>query len=223
MQDEGTVERKRKMDNKAMYKLSYGLFVLTAKDGDKDNGCIINTAIQAASEPNQLSICINKLNYTHDMVKKTGEFTVSILSQEAPFDLFKRFGFQSGRDVNKFDGFDSCKRGANGVYYVTEGTNAYISVKVSQEVDLGSHTMFIGEITDMEVLGDVPSVTYEYYLNNIKPKPEDTGVAKDGQQEGQVVWRCKICGYEYVGEELPADFICPICKHPASDFEKIIK
>lgn len=211
------------MDNKAMYKLSYGLFVLTAKDGDKDNGCIINTAIQAASEPNQLSICINKLNYTHDMVKKTGEFTVSILSQEAPFDLFKRFGFQSGRDVNKFDGFDSCKRGANGVYYVTEGTNAYISVKVSQEVDLGSHTMFIGEITDMEVLGDVPSVTYEYYLNNIKPKPEDTGVAKDGQQEGQVVWRCKICGYEYVGEELPADFICPICKHPASDFEKIIK
>ena len=223
MQDEGTVERKRKMDNKAMYKLSYGLFVLTAKDGDKDNGCIINTAIQAASEPNQLSICINKLNYTHDMVKKTGEFTVSILSQDAPFDLFKRFGFQSGRDVNKFDGFDSCKRGANGVYYVTEGTNAYISVKVSQEVDLGSHTMFIGEITDMEVLGDVPSVTYEYYLNNIKPKPEDTGVAKDGQQEGQVVWRCKICGYEYVGEELPADFICPICKHPASDFEKIIK
>lgn len=211
------------MDNKAMYKLSYGLFVLTAKDGDKDNGCIINTAIQAASEPNQLSICINKLNYTHDMVKKTGEFTVSILSQEAPFDLFKRFGFQSGRDVNKFDGFDSCKRGANGIYYVTEGTNAYISVKVSQEVDLGSHTMFIGEITDMEVLGDVPSVTYEYYLNNIKPKPEDTGVAKDGQQEGQVVWRCKICGYEYVGEELPADFICPICKHPASDFEKIIK
>lgn len=211
------------MDNKAMYKLSYGLFVLTAKDGDKDNGCIINTAIQAASEPNQLSICINKLNYTHYMVKKTGEFTVSILSQDAPFDLFKRFGFQSGRDVNKFDGFDSCKRGANGVYYVTEGTNAYISVKVSQEVDLGSHTMFIGEITDMEVLGDVPSVTYEYYLNNIKPKPEDTGVAKDGQQEGQVVWRCKICGYEYVGEELPADFICPICKHPASDFEKIIK
>lgn len=211
------------MDNKAMYKLSYGLFVLTAKDGDKDNGCIINTAIQAASEPNQLSICINKLNYTHDMVKKTGEFTVSIFSQDAPFDLFKRFGFQSGRDVNKFDGFDSCKRGANGVYYVTEGTNAYISVKVSQEVDLGSHTMFIGEITDMEVLGDVPSVTYEYYLNNIKPKPEDTGVAKDGQQEGQVVWRCKICGYEYVGEELPADFICPICKHPASDFEKIIK
>jgi len=223
VQDEGTVERKRKMDNKAMYKLSYGLFVLTAKDGDKDNGCIINTAIQVASEPNQLSICINKLNYTHDMVKKTGEFTVSILSQDAPFDLFKRFGFQSGRDVNKFDGFDSCKRGANGVYYVTEGTNAYISVKVSQEVDLGSHTMFIGEITDMEVLGDVPSVTYEYYLNNIKPKPEDTGVAKDGQQEGQVVWRCKICGYEYVGEELPADFICPICKHPASDFEKIIK
>ena len=165
------------MDRKAMYKLSYGLFVLTAKEDEKDNGCIINTAIQAASEPNQLSICVNKANYTHDMIKRTGKFTVS------------------------------------------EGTNAYISVTVNKTEDLGSHTMFIGEITDMETLSNVPSVTYEYYQNNIKPKPREVGKTDDGQ----TIWRCRICGYEYVGEELPDDFICPICKHPASDFEKVVK
>ena len=207
------------MDIKAMYKLSYGLFVLTARKADKDNGCIINTAIQAASSPNQLSICVSKANYTHDIIKKTGEFTVSVLSQNAGFDLFKNFGFQSGRELNKFENFSKCKRGANGIYYITEGTNAYISVKVTKTSDLGSHTMFIGEISDMEVLSEVPSVTYDYYLNNIKPKPQAVGTTPDGQ----TVWRCIICGYEYVGEELPEDFICPICKHPASDFEKIIK
>lgn len=207
------------MDKKAMYKLSYGLFVLTAKEAEKDNGCIINTAIQAASEPNQLSICVNKLNYTHDMVLRTGEFTVSVLSQNAKFDLFRQFGFQSGRDVNKFENFDACARGANGIYYITEGTNAYISVKVKKTEDLGSHTMFIGEITDMEVLSDAPSVTYAYYLENIKPKPQTVGKT----ESGQTVWRCTICGYEYVGEELPEDFVCPLCKHPASDFEKVVK
>lgn len=207
------------MDNKAMYKLSYGLFVLTARDGEKDNGCIINTAIQAASTPNQLSICLNKANYTHEMIVKTGEFTVSVLSQNADFELFKHFGFRSGREVDKFENFTNCKRGANGIYYITEGTNAYISVKVNKSEDLGSHTMFVGEITDMKVLSSVPSVTYEYYLNNIKPKPQAVGTTKDGQ----TVWRCTICGYEYVGEELPQDFICPLCKHPASDFEKVIK
>ena len=207
------------MDKKAMYKLSYGLFVLTAKEADKDNGCIINTAIQAASEPNQLSICVNKQNYTHDMVKRTGEFTVSVLSQNADFELFKHFGFQSGRDVNKFENFTQCSRGTNGIYYITEGTNAYLSVKVKKTEDLGSHTMFIGEITDMEVLSEAPSVTYDYYLNNIKPKPQAVGTAEGGQ----TIWRCTICGYEYVGEELPEDFICPRCKHPASDFEKIVK
>ena len=207
------------MDIKAMHKISYGLFVLTAREADKDNGCIINTAIQAASSPNQLSICVSKANYTHDIIKKTGEFTVSVLSQNAGFDLFKHFGFQSGRELNKFENFSNCKRGANGIYYITEGTNAYISVKVTQTNDLGSHTMFIGEISDMEVLSEVPSVTYDYYLNNIKPKPQAVGTTPDGQ----TVWRCIICGYEYVGEELPEDFICPLCKHPASDFEKIIK
>ena len=207
------------MDKKAMYKLSYGLFVLTARDGEKDNGCIINTAIQAASEPNQLSICVNKANYTHDMIERTGKFTVSVLSEQADFELFKRFGFQSGRDVDKFTNFTGCARGVDGLYYITEGTNAYISVTVDKTVDLGLHTMFIGEITDMAVLSDTPSTTYEYYQNHIKPKPQAVGKTA----EGQTVWRCRICGYEYVGEEIPDDFICPICKHPASDFEKIVK
>ena len=206
------------MDKEAMYKLSYGLFVLTAKDEEKDNGCIINTAIQASSMPNQLSICVNKANLTHDMIVKTGKFTVSVISQDAGFDLFKHFGFQSGKDVDKLKNFEKCKRGENSIYYITEGTNAYISVNVSKTEDLGSHTMFIGEITDMEVLSETPSVTYDYYLKNIKPQPENVGTTTDGK----TIWRCTICGYEYVGEELPEDFVCPLCKHPASDFEKII-
>ena len=207
------------MDKKAIYKLSYGLFVLTAKEGEKDNGCIINTAIQAASTPNQLSICVNKANYTHDMIQRTGEFTVSVLAQDAEYELFRHFGFQSGREVDKFEKYTRCLRGKNGICYITEGTNAYISVKVNKTEDLGSHTMFIGEITDMEVLSEVPSVTYEYYLNHIKPKPQAVGTT----ESGQTIWRCTICGYEYVGEELPEDFICPLCKHPASDFEKVVK
>lgn len=206
------------MDKKAMYKLSYGLFVLTAKNGEKDNGCIINTAIQAASTPNQISICVNKANYTHDMILSTREFTISVISQKADFELFKHFGFQSGKDVDKFKNYSFCKRGSNGIMYITEGTNAFISVKVAKTEDLGSHTMFVGEITDMEVLAETPSATYEYYMNNIKPKPEAVGKTADGQ----TIWRCKICGYEYVGEELPEDFICPTCKHPAADFEKVV-
>lgn len=206
------------MNTKAMYKLTYGLFVLTAKQGNKDNGCIINTAIQAASEPNQLSIAVNKANLTHDMIKETGEFNVSIISEKSSFDLFKRFGFASGRDVDKFDGLKGKERGSNGIYYVTEGTNAYISVKVQKTEDLGSHTMFVGTITDMEVLTDDNSVTYGYYQEHIKPKPE--AAKTDG---GQTVWRCRICGYEYVGDTLPDDYICPLCKHPASDFEKVVR
>ena len=205
------------MDKKAMYKLSYGLFILTARKGEKDNGCVINTAIQAASTPNQISICVNKANFTHDMIMRTGAFTISVISQKASFDLFKHFGFQSGKNVNKFADFKDCKRGENGIFYITQGTNAFISIKVEKTEDLGSHTMFVGEITDMEVLSDDTSATYEYYMNNIKPKPEAAGKTADGK----TIWRCKICGYEYVGEELPDDFICPTCKHPAADFEKV--
>ena len=207
------------MNNKAMYNLSYGLFVLTAKDGEKRNGCITNTAIQVASEPNQISFAVNKANYTHDMAMKTKVCNISVLSEAAEFELFKHFGFQSGRNVDKFADFTDCKTAENGVPYITKGTNAYFSIEITQTVDLGSHTLFIGVPTAMEVLSDVPSATYSFYQSNIKPKPE----AVRQTPEGQTVWRCKICGYEYVGEDLPEDFICPICKHPASDFEKVTK
>lgn len=205
------------MDNKAIRKLSYGLFVLTAKDGDKDNGCIINTAIQAASEPNQISIAVDKKNYTHDIIKKTGKFTISVIDQRAKFDLFKHFGFQTGRNVDKFADFKDCKRGNNGILYVLQGTNAFISVDVKGTTDLGSHSVFVGTVSDMEVLSQSPSATYEYYFENIKPKPKAVGTTPSGK----TIWRCRICGYEYVGDELPDDYICPLCKHPASDFEKI--
>lgn len=203
------------MDNKAMYKLSYGLFVLAAWDGDKANGCIINTAVQAASEPNQMSICVNKANYTHDMIRETGRFNVSVISREADFDLFTRFGFQSGRDTDKFAGFEGFAKASSGIPYITEGTNAWFYVEVEKTVDLGSHTMFIGTIADMEVLSDAESATYGYYQSSIKPKP------KAPEEKDGTVWRCRICGYEHSGSELPADFICPTCKHPASDFEKV--
>ncbi len=207
------------MDKTAMYKLSYGLYVLTARDGSKDNGCIINTAVQAASMPNQISICVNKANYTHDMIMRTKEFTISILSQNAGLELYKHFGFQSGKDVDKFANFTDCRRGANSIYYITEGTNAYISVKVTKAENLGSHTMFVGEVTDMVVLSDEPSATYDYYMKMIKPKPPEP--TKE-EKQGRTIWRCRVCGYEYEGDELPEDFICPICKHPASDFEKVV-
>ncbi|MBO6260670.1 MAG: flavin reductase [Lachnospiraceae bacterium] len=210
------------MDKKAMFKLSYGLFVLTAVRDGRDNGCITNTAIQVTSEPNRIAVAVNKANFTHDMIVDTGKFNVSILSEEASFDVFKHFGFQSGKDVDKFAGYADCKRAANGLMYITKGTNAYISVDVEQKIDLGTHTMFIGTVTDMEVLSDVPSATYTYYQENIKPKPEETG--KDGKSSlppGVHKWRCKICGFEYIGETLPEDYICEICKHPASDFELV--
>lgn len=209
------------MDTKTMFKLSYGLFVCTAVQGAKINGCIINTAIQAASEPNTITVAINKANYTHDMVKATGVCNVSVISEEASFDLFKHFGFQSGRDVDKFADYPAgnYKIAENGVPYITAGTNAYFSLKVRETVDLGSHTLFICEPTAMEVLASTPSCTYTYYQDNIKPKPEAVGTTP----KGETIWRCRICGYEWVGEELPDDFICPICKHPKADFEKIVR
>lgn len=201
------------MDHKAMYKLGYGLYVLTACT-DKDNGCIINTAMQVTTTPNRISVTVNKNNKTHDMIMESGKFNISIISEKADFELFKHFGFQSGKDVNKFEGYKNAKRSENGIYYVTEGTNGYISGSVVNKVDLGTHTMFIADVTDAEVLEETNSVTYAYYQENIKPKPE----AKEEKKQG---YRCAICGYIYEGEELPEDFVCPICKHGASDFEKI--
>lgn len=204
------------MDKKTMYKLTYGLFVLTSASEGKDSGCIINTAGQVTSEPNRISITVNKSNFTHDLVKESGKFNISILSEAASFDTFKHFGFQSGRDVDKFADYAECKRSANGLYYITAGTNGYISAVIEQSVDLGSHTMFIAAVEDMEVLSDVPSATYAYYQSDIKPKPEKVAA-------GKTVWRCTVCGYVYEGEDIPADFICPLCKHPASDFEKVMQ
>lgn len=208
------------MDHKVMYNLSYGLFVLTTSFEGKDNGCIINTAGQVTSEPNRISITVNNANYTTELIKKSGKFNISILSEDASFEIFKHFGFQSGKEVDKFDGYSACKRSANGIYYTTEGVNSYISATVEQAIDLGSHTMFIAKVDAMEVLSKTPSATYAYYHANIKPKAEPK--TEQSASKGKVAWRCKVCGYIYVGEELPADFTCPLCKHPASDFEKII-
>lgn len=203
------------MDKKAMYHLTYGLFVLTARLGERDNGCIINTAGQVTSTPNRISITVNKDNLTHDMVKESGRFNISILSERANFDIFKHFGFQTGRETDKFDGYAACKRSENGLYYITEGTNTYISGTVEQAIDLGSHTMFIASVDDMEVLASEPSASYAYYQSSIKPKPEKK------EAGGKTVWRCTVCGYVYEGDVLPDDFVCPLCKHPASDFEKV--
>ena len=202
------------MNKKTMYHLTYGLFVLTSALDGRDSGCIINTAGQVTSEPNRISIAVNKANFTQELVQKSGRFNVSILSEQADFELFKRFGFQSGRTVDKFAGFTDCRRTDNGLYCVTAGTNGYISATVEQAIDLGSHTLFIASVDDMDVLSDVPSATYAYYQSHIKPKPAKAPA-------GKTVWRCTVCGYTYEGEELPADFVCPLCKHPASDFEKV--
>ena len=199
------------MDNAVMYKLTYGLFVLTAKEGEKDNGCIINTAMQVTGDPNRIIVVVNKQNYTHDMIMNTKKFNVSLLNTEADFDLFKQFGFQSGRDVDKMEGV-SFSRSENGLAYLNNMVNGYISGQVISTTDLGSHTMFLADVTDGKVLSDTESVTYAYYHKNIKPAPQPA------KKKG---WICKICGYVYEGEDLPDDFVCPICKHPASDFEPL--
>ena len=201
------------VEQNAMFSLSYGLFVLTARDGAKDNGCIINTVTQLTDTPKRISIAVNKANYTHDMIKKTGVFNVSVLSNDAPFAMFQHYGFQSGRDVDKFAGVQGMARATNGVYYLPYCTNAFISARVTQTIEFETHTLFIADVTEARQLSDVPSMTYAYYFANVKPKP-----SKLEEQHG---WVCKICGYVYEGEELPADFICPLCKHGAEDFEKV--
>lgn len=202
-----------KIEPSAMFKLSYGLFVLTARDG-KDNGCIINTVMQITDTPKRISIAVNKANLTHDMVLKTGCFNISVLSTEAPFTLFQRFGFQTGRNADKFTDFTAAARSENGLYYLTEYANSYISGRVIQTVDCGTHTLFIADVTEAKVLSSTPSVTYQYYFDHIKPKPQPAGETKKG-------FVCKICGYVYEGDTLPPDFVCPLCKHGAEDFEPL--
>jgi len=200
------------VDPSAMFKLSYGLYVLTAKDGTKDNGCIINTAVQITDSPLRISIAVNKANYTHDMIVKTGIFNLSVLDTSAPFGIFEQFGFHSGLDSDKFTDCTYKNRTVNGIRYVPEHVNCVISAKVSESYDYGTHTMFIADVAQSFILSGEPSVTYQYYFDNIKPKPQPPGDDKKG-------FVCKICGYVYDGDSLPEDFICPLCKHGAADFE----
>lgn len=200
------------MDKKAMYHLTYGLFILTAKEGDKDNGCIVNTVSQVTTEPNRIVVAVNKKNYTHDMIVRTGVFNVSILTEQSKFDTYKHWGFQSGADVDKTEAI-TYSRAENGVIYIAEETNAYLSAKVVSATDLGTHTLFLADVTDGSVLSEGASVTYSYYQNNIKSAPAATE-----KKKGYI---CTVCGYIYEGDVLPEDFVCPWCKHPASDFKKI--
>lgn len=199
------------IESNAMFKLSYGLFVLSAKRENKDNGCIINTVTQITDNPKQISIAVNKANFTHDMILDTGLFNVSVLSADAKFEIFKRFGFASGKDTDKFSGFGDTARSENGLLYLTKSVNALLSGKVIDTRDCDTHTEFFAKVTEAKVLSDIPSMTYQYYFDNVKPKPQK-------KIKGYV---CKICGYVYEGESLPPDFICPLCKHGAEDFEPI--
>lgn len=200
------------MDTNALFKIGYGLYILTANEEGKDNGCIINTVMQVTSDPCQIAIAVNKNNYTCGMVQRTKKFNLSILCEGAEFNVFKNFGYQSGKDIDKFQEFFDTKRSPNDILYVTQNTNAFMSAYVKQEIDLGSHILFIAQLVEAQVLSDKPTVTYEFYQKNIKPKPENSN--KKG-------WRCKICGFIYEEEFLPPDYICPVCKHGAIDFERI--
>lgn len=200
------------IENNAFFKLSYGLFVLSVKDGEKDNGCIINTTMQVTEKPYRIQIAVNNSNYTTEILKKTGKFNISVLDITTPFSIFERFGFKSGRDTDKLSGFSDIARSENGIFYLSKHANAVISANVVDTVEFETHTVFFAEVEEAKVLNDAESVTYQYYFDNIKPKPETK------KKKG---WVCKICGYVYEGENLPEDFVCPWCKHPASDFEPI--
>lgn len=200
------------MEIAALYNIGYGLYVLSAREGEKDNGCILNTVMQVTDTPNRIVITVNKRTYTHDMIMRTKEFNVSVLTTETPFQVFGDFGFQSGREVDKFSSYPDAVRSDNGILYLPKYINSYISGKVISTMDLGTHTLFFADVTDAKILSNVESVTYAYYHKNIKPAPKKT------EKQG---YRCNICGYIYEGETLPEDYVCPICNHGASDFTKI--
>ena len=201
------------MNTKALYNLTYGVYLLSAQENGKDNGCIINTTVQVTDTPKRVSVAVNKQNLTHDMIKNTGKYSVSVISESADMELFKKFGFASGKDTDKFAGAE-VNRTANGLAYVTEGTNAVITVDVTEVIDMGTHSIFIGDVTEAKKLNDEPSATYDYYQKHIKPAPAPALEDKHG-------WVCKVCGYVYEGEELPEDYVCPLCKHGPEAFEKI--
>ena len=203
------------IEKEAMYKLTYGLFVLTTTDGEKQNGCIVNTVSMLTDNPKRVTVFVNKANYTEELLRKTGIFNVSVLTEKTPFSIFKQFGFASGRDTDKFAG-TAYPTTENGLYYLPDYANAVLSGKVIDAYDYGTHTLFVAEITQAQTLSSDKSVSYEYYLSNIKPKPQ----AQTQEASTTEKWVCKICGYTHEGE-MPDDFICPWCKHPKDDFEKI--
>ena len=199
----------------AMHKFSYGLFLLSTRDGEKDNACIINTAIQITDNPKRVLIAVNQANFSNELIKKTGVFNLSVLTEGTPFSIFQAFGFRSGRDTDKFAGL-TMPRTENGLINFPGCANAVLSCKVLKADDCGTHTIFLAEVVAAQTLSKEPSATYAYYFSNIKPKPQPKAAA-----EKKIGWVCKICGYVYEGEELPADFICPVCKHGAEDFERL--
>ena len=200
-----------KNDLTALFNIGYGLYVVTSRDGQRDNGLIVNTVTQVTNTPNRVAVTINKQNYSHHVIQQTGVMNLNCLSIDAPFEIFQRFGFQSGRTVDKFQGME-LHRSDNGLVFLAQYVNSFLSLKVEQYVDLGTHGMFICSIEEARVLSKVETMTYTYYQKNVKPKP---------QTEGKKGWVCKICGYIYDGEELPEDFVCPLCKHGPADFERI--
>ena len=199
------------VDNTALFNIGYGLYVVTSNDGTKDNGFVCNTVCQVTNTPNRVAVTINKQNYSHDTIKATGKMNVNCLSTEAPFKVFEVFGFQSGRNVNKFEGCTPL-RTENGLVCLPKYVNAVISLEVEQYIDLDTHGTFISAVTEAQNLSKVETMTYTYYQSNVKPKPQPA------KKKG---WVCKICGYVYEGDPIPSDFICPLCKHPASDFEPL--
>lgn len=204
-------ETANKNDLSALFNIGYGLYVVTSNDGKKDNGLIVNTVTQVTNSPNRIAVCINKQNYSHHIIKQTGIMNVNCLSVEAPFEVFESFGFRSGRNTDKFENCEPL-RSDNGLAFLPKYINSFMSLKVEDYVDLDTHGMFICSVTESRVISDIETMTYTYYQNNVKPKP---------QTEGKKGYVCKICGYVYEGDELPDDFICPLCKHGAADFEKI--
>ncbi len=207
------VQNDSAIDVKALFRISYGLYVLTANENGKDNGCIINTAQLLTDEPRRITVAVNKKNLTHDMIMSTGKFNISVLTDKAPFSTYQEFGFVSGREKNKFgDTAIEFARSENGIVYIADKVNAYISGKVIASQDYGTHTLFTAEVTEARIIGDGDSVTYDAYQKHIKPKPAPT------KKKGFI---CTVCGYIYEGDELPPDFECPLCGHGASDFEPL--
>ena len=204
------------LDPTALFTLSYGLYALTAREGGRDLGCIVNTVTQLTENPTRIAVSVNKQNFTNEVIQRTGVFNVSVLTEAAPMDLFRHFGVQSGRDVDKFAGRTD-PTSENGLRYIDGPANALISGKVEQAIDCGTHMLYIALVTEARKLSDAPSMTYAYYFANVKPRPQP----KPAQEKPRRGFVCRICGYFYEGDELPPDFICPLCQHGAADFEPV--